>query len=365
MRNLLAAFALLLSTPAMALAGDPYTVLDVRIDATAGNALEAQTAAMRQGQLDAARRLVERMTLAEDRAGTVFALEPYFNEMGEMVNETELDAALVSEMISGLEIQDEQRSATRYLASLNVSFDPATVERILDSYGVPFVETQARPTLILPVYDGETGFQLWENNPWRQAWLASSFENALTPMFAPGDTQGAPYLSARQALSLDEAGLQQVASIYGVNRIAVLRAQERDGIRRFGGYLIELDGLDGPVIESWGPATVIGGWSNAAMDFMLDRERVWKEQSVVRDGEIREVRVTVLYSGIEEWRGLQSMLTGASLIENARLDALSRDGALMTVNYRGEREQLVTELAERGAVLEEHPGLGWVVRRAF
>ena len=59
------------------------------------------------------------------------------------------------------------------------------------------------------------------------------------------------------------------------------------------------------------------------------------------------------------------MLTGASLVRDARLEAVSRDGALMTLAYRGELTQLTTELAERGAVLEEHPGLGWVVRSAF
>ena len=61
-----------------------------------------------------------------------------------------------------------------------------------------------------------------------------------------------------------------------------------------------------------------------------------------------EVRVTVLYGGIGEWRSLQDALTGASLVEAARLDAMSRDGALMTVNFRGAREQLISELAEKG-----------------
>ena len=37
----------------------------------------------------------------------------------------------------------------------------------------------------------------------------------------------------------------------------------------------------------------------------------------------------------------------------------------MTVNYRGALEQLVSELAERGATLEEYPDLGWVVRTEF
>lgn len=366
MRSLLLAFSLSVSMSSAALAGDPYTVSDVRIDAEAANALEAQTAAMQQGQLDAALRLIERLTLPEDRLETALDFQPYMNDAGEMVVNDGLDPAIASEMISGLEILDEQRSATRYLANLTISFDPAAVERVLDGYGVPYVETAARPTLVLPVMDTSGGgFVLWEDNAWREAWTGQNFDNALTPMFAAGDDAGAIYLPARQALSLDEAGLRQVAALYGVNRIAILRAQQRDGVRRVGGYLVELNNAGEMAVESWGPVSVVGGWRDAARQFVLDREADWKRQSVVRDGDIAEFRITVLYGGIVEWRSLQGILTGASLIESAQLDAMSRDGALMTVNYRGDQDQLITELAERGAVLEEHPGLGWVVRSAF
>jgi len=364
-RSLLAAFSLSVLASTAALAGDPYTISNVRIDAEASNALEAQTAAMRQGQEEAARRLIERLSLAEDRVETAFDFEPHMNEFGEMITDSDLDDSMVSEMISGLEILNEQRSATRYLANLTVSFDPAAVERIFDGYGVPYVETQARPTLVLPVFDGADRFLLWEDNPWRAAWREQNFENSLTPMFVPADNTASVYLSARQALSLDEAALRQVAAAYGVNRIAILRAQERDGIRRFGGYLVTISGAGEFGVESWGPQTVFGGWRDAASAFVFDRETEYKRQSVVRDGDTAEFRVTVIYGNIGEWRSLQSALTGASLIEDARLDAMSRDGALMTVNFRGEQAQLISELAERGAVLEEHPGLGWVVRSAF
>ncbi len=365
MRSLLAALSLTIAVTLGAHAADPYTVANVRIDAEAANALEAQTLAMQEGQAEAARRLIARLTLPEDRMETVFDRQPYLNEAGEMVSNPQLDPALVSEMISGLEIQDEQRSATRYLANLVVSFDPNAVERVFEAYGVPFVEAQARPTLVLPVYDGSNGFSLWQDNPWQDGWASQSFANALTPMILPGDDAGAIYLSPRQALSLDEAALRQVAALYGVNRMAILRAQNRDGIRRMGGYLLEINGAADLAVESWGPVQVSGSWEDAATQFVLDREAEWKRQSVVRDGDLAEVRLTIIYSGLEEWRSLQSAVTGASLIEDARLDAMSRDGALMTVNYRGLQSQLINELAERGAVLEEHPGLGWVVRAAF
>ena len=369
MRFLFAAFSLAASSFALVPAGtaqadDPYTVTGVPIDATASNALEAQTVAMREGQVDAARLLIERLTLAEDRMGTDFELEPHMTEEGEMVEGFALDRAIISELISGLEIRDEQRSATRYLADIDVSFDRRSVARVLTAYGVPFVESQSRRTLVLPVLGTGNGFLLWEENPWGNAWREQNFRNSLTPMFVPEDAEARAIVSARSALGLDEESLRQLAVMYDVNRIAILRAQERDGIRRFGGYLVSIEATGEFVVETWGPATVYGGWRDAAADFVADRETAWKQQSVVRDFETTEMRVTVLYSGLPEWRSLQAALTRASLVDSAQLDALSRDGARMTVNYRGALEQLVSELAERGATLEEHPGLGWVVLSA-
>jgi len=352
-RFLITAFCLSLAALAPAHADDPYTVTGVEIDATADNALQAQTRAMRQGQRAAARRLVERLTLAEDRMGT-----PLETGAG---GAFALDDAVIAEMISGLEIRDEQRSSTRYLAKLDVGFHRRSVERVLDAYEIPFVDSQARPTLVLPVAELNGGLLLWAENPWREAWQTRGFRHALTPMFMPDVAPEEVPISARQALQLDEAALRSLASRYGVDRIAVLRAGERSGGLRVGGYLIEF-AFDGEMtVDTWGPETFYGGWQAAAQSFVTRREDAWKQASVVRDREETEMRVTVLYGGIGEWRRLQTALGRASLVRNAQLDALSRDGARMTVHYRGAMEQLVSELAERGATLEEHPELGWVV----
>ncbi|WP_291844755.1 DUF2066 domain-containing protein [Maricaulis sp.] len=366
MRFILAALVLSLACLPAALADDPYTIEGVAIDATADNALQAQTAAMRQGQLAAARRLVERLTLAEDRAGTALELEAHMNEAGELVSGLAIDEAIIAEMIAGLEISNEQRSATRYLAELDVTFDPRAVGRVMAAYGVPYVQSQSRPMLVLPVMETGAGFALWEANPWRAAWEEQDFGHSLTPVMLP--PQSAPStahpISARQALQLDEEALRNTALMYGINRIAVLRAGEREGIRRFGGYLVSFDGTGEMTADTWGPQIVYGGWRDAARAFVTDREEAWKRRSVVRDFETSALRVTVLYNGLDEWRRLETALSRASLVEAAQLDALSRDGARMNVEYRGDFAQLVSELAERGATLEEHPGLGWVVLSA-
>ena len=365
MRSFIAAICLTIATSVSALADDPFIVRNVRIDATADDAVAAQTLALAEGQTIAAQMLIERLTLAEDRLETEFDFEPRMNEFGEMVVENAMDQGLAAEMVSGLEISNEQRSSTRYIAELVVRFDPRVVESVLVNRGIAYVESPSRPMLVLPVFDDAGSFILWDDNPWLSAWSEQSFAHALTPMFLADNTASQQAISARGALGLDEAALRQIASINNVNRIAILRAQELNEIRRFGGYLVSIDANNALTIETWGPETVFGGWSDAASLFVASLEESWKRNSIVRDGEVVEVMVTVLYGALPEWERLQSMLTGASLVRDARLEAVSRDGALMTLAYRGELTQLTTELAERGAVLEEHPGLGWVVRSAF
>lgn len=351
MRFLLAALCLSLVPLAAAQADDPYTVTGVEIDATADNALQAQTRAMQQGQRVAARRLIERLTLAEDRVGTPL-------ESGAFA----LDDAIIAEMISGLQIRDEQRSGTRYLAKLDVGFHRRSVSRVLENYGIPFVDSPARATLVLPVLDAGGDLVLWRDNPWREAWQSRRFRHALTPMTVPAADPAMAPITARQALQLDEAALSALAMQYGVTRIAILRAaQQPSEAVRAGGYMVEFAQDGTMAVDTWGPMSFYGGWAEAADFFVVEREDAWKRQSIVRDMEETEMRVTVLYSGIDEWRRLQTALARASLVRNAQLDALSRDGARMTVQYRGALDQLVSELAERGAALEEHPELGWVV----
>ncbi|MGP1275841.1 MAG: hypothetical protein ACQRW7_10515, partial [Caulobacterales bacterium] len=88
----------------------------------------------------------------------------------------------------------------------------------------------------------------------------------------------------------------------------------------------------------------------------------WKREVVVRGGEASEISVSVLYNSMAEWRALQRAIAGASLVSNARLDAVTTTGAVMTLTHRGERDQLVRELSQRGALLAEERGLGWVAR---
>jgi len=435
------ALACLTAAAAQAQAGDPFTITDVPVDASADNAADAQRDALQQGQLEAARRLIDRLTLARDRQGppprlgfddaaprsiddilrrsqagalglsdaeeAALVIEDGAVVDGETVDPEEiwdgtglapLSAEEAAAMIAGLEISSEQRSATRYIANLAVSFDRREVAAYFDLYDVPYVESQARPALVIPVLDGGALF----SGPWHQAWLDGDHQHALAPAIAlgslmerleagpidreqpagfedaPADQEawiedgeiervierplGRDVITARQALALETEPLRTVAELYGVDLVMVVAAAGGRGGVRAQGVLVDLAGAE-PQYEDL-PTVAAASFGEAARLIVEARETAWKEAAVVRDRTMSTFEVTVRFAGLREWRRLQNDIAAASLVTNARLDALSREGAVMTLTHRGGRDQLASELAQRGVRLLEEERLGWTAQRA-
>ena len=108
-------------------------------------------------------------------------------------------------------------------------------------------------------------------------------------------------------------------------------------------------------------ATVTGAPSADALatQIVSQLENDWKVSSVTLASEASTSPVTVLYSSHGEWQTLQQAINTSAQIQDARLDALSKDGALMTVTY-GDFHRLQTELQFKGVTVRQDPQLGLV-----
>lgn len=401
----LIALALVLSVALapLARAEDPFTVTQIRIDETAGNATEAQRRALESGQVRAAQILIERLTLAEDRlpdpmdTGTAESAL----QLGE-VRSTDrpvpapqqmpmrlpaMTAETAASLIAGFDIANERRSPTRYIGDLDVTFDRREVRDYLARYNVAFVQAQARPILVVPVLQSETGAVIWAG-PWYEAWRTERFAHALVPFVglgtrsetvhadpdAPQNIQrqqesasptplGRRSLTTAQAESLDETALRALAGLYDVDRVAVIAARSTGLATRAGGVLLDFTEAQ-TVSQPIQAIGVQGDFTAAAATLVEAFETEWKRQTIVREAGQNTLEVTLLYGGIQDWHALQTAVAGASLVSNARLDALSRTGAVMMLSYRGGLDQVRSELRSRGARLEETTDMGWTVRRA-
>ena len=349
-------------------AADLYTVPDVQVDVHASTAAQARDLALAEGQIQAFRRLVNRLTFATDRmaAGLDVQLET-------------MDPILTRGMVVGLEIDEERRSATRYIGRLTISFDPRAVRRYLNEAGVPFAEAQARPRLVIPVFIAEDGARLWGENPWLTAWTTRNFTHELAPLGTPlGDDEDAGALSSEAALALDPSALSALADIYGAQGVIVAVGRDFPELGRLRVDLRELDltrpdappEAFPPIFMAYerDPGNPLADYVTPVLADALETvvetvQEPWRRSALVQDREARSFAVTALYSSHQEWLRLSNALATSAFVQNARLDALSVAGATLTLSVVGRDAQLASELAGRGVLLERGP-LGWTARLA-
>ncbi|NJO23563.1 MAG: DUF2066 domain-containing protein [Sphingomonadales bacterium] len=112
-----------------------FTIGNYPVEARAADAVTAKDRAIADGQQAAFRSLLKRLV-------PVTAYR-------------RLDAlrdTRAADLIEGFAVRSERNSSTEYIASYDFSFQPDGVRRVLDQAGIPYVDRQAEPAALVPVY---------------------------------------------------------------------------------------------------------------------------------------------------------------------------------------------------------------------
>lgn len=315
-----------------AFAGDPFTVGGIKVDATAANAIEAQVKASAEGQLAAADVLFKRLTLEQERLASPLPV---------------LTSETVARMIRALEPSKERRSANRYLGEVTVAFNPSQVQQFLQSYNLTLVSSQARERLVVVRESGLRG-GTDALSSLQSAFADPRLSYALTPLRA-ASAQDVEFLPSNPS----DNDLQALALKYNLNQILIVEQT---------GNVTDIS-LDTGNRQSF---FVEPGVDTASFaDRVVERlESDWKQVSAITAGEVVTTSVSVLYNSHRDWIALQEAINTSAQITGARLDALSKDGALMTISYGGDIARLSNELRFKGVRVEQDPQLGLVFKRS-
>jgi hypothetical protein len=222
--------------------------------------------------------------------------------------------------------------------------------------GLTLVSTQSRDRLVIPILEGEA---LWGSNNWSAAWQRANFEHSLTPMQAitpRRELNGV--ISDPYAENLDIKTLRAIGQVFGVQQILI--AQARPNFPGYSVYLTDI-ALDTKISRNIG--RVSGSSAMAAVYAAVGSvEESWKESVVGNVSSLNVVLpVSVLYRSQSEWQRLQDVINGSAQIRSARLEALSKTGALMSLTYGGDLERLRNELSFKGVSLKQDQKLGMVL----
>lgn len=353
MRRLASLLALLIGLPAAAAAETDaqrlFTVHGIDIDVRAQTASAARELALSAAQRQGFLRLVEKIVAADDIADV-----------------SEPPPAALDRMVRGLDIRDERSSATRYLATVDVSFWPSRVRSLLDAAGVAFTESPGGPYLLLPVLTEGGQSRLFGDHGWRQAFIEADLKNRLVLYEFPPDSLFArSLLTPRRVLVADAAALGRIAERFALPQVLV--AQARPGMNFATGtpavrYLYRSGPAgaaagEGSLQAEQGERAEQGAQAEqgerafdlmvrAAEDILEAIDAAWKERTLVRERDEQELKVAAPVRGLEDWLAVRRRLAGVSLVRAAEIETIALPVSRFELRYVGSLEQVELALAQ-------------------
>jgi len=329
----------------------PYAVQGVAVDETDISAKAAKDKALLDVQMKALPMLGQQ--LGSDQAGQELA---------------RLDQKQVIPLLKSLSIENEVISPGRYQGTFTVRFLPDRVKPLLQQMGVHLPSEQGPPMLVIPVWTDENGKTLlWEDNPWRKAWLDLHASQAQIPILVPlGDSDDADTLTAQDITANNAVKLEAIRRRYDVKTILVAIAQPAQG----GGVHVHLSGkspLGKITIDKVYTADshqVADSAVAAAQRFqLLITDKFRSDQANMASaaaGRAETLPVTVPFSGPSQWNGLRSRILSTPGVVGLDVTSLEAGGASAQLSYNGAMEDLATSFQAVGLKLENN-GASWSV----
>jgi hypothetical protein len=311
-----------------------YRVKDLAVDAVAPNAADAGLQGRNQARLVGAQRLIERLTLPEDRSA---ARQP-------------IQASEVAQLYRGFQTQGDQKSSAvagggyRATGLITWSFDEEAVRKYLDQRGVAYVDNQAATALIIPL--AAAGVNA---NDWASAWAVrtatgiapKSDETLLTPYVA----STRPWVQRPSTADIQD-DLNNARANHGVIAEAYMQGSQ---------YYVRLTdmrtSLPNPNIGVVGPYVSL---SSAQAGAVQELEHAWKAASVVRSSGASSVSLIAQFQDIQQWTKIRRGLENSRLVKDLNVESISVTGADITFSYVGRQDQLAADLRSRGVDLRNN-----------
>ncbi|MBL8543172.1 MAG: DUF2066 domain-containing protein [Hyphomonadaceae bacterium] len=337
----LAALCSLAPGLASAQSRDVYAVSGVYVDETAANAAAAQQAGFAAAQRAGFERLARRITRADELTARGGA--------------PTLDGAALDRLVLSVDVEEERRSATRYIGRLSVRFDPAAVRAVLSQRGLTVIDARTAPVLVAPLAADGTADDAAAL--WRTVWEGGGFGGELVPLaVAPAELQGAPawqtaapFARTAAAASAIYATLRLQGSTATASLVEVSAAAQRDR----GQVSARLAGTDAASLRA--ALASLADQASQQLQNEYKASRSGGSTTVAAQG--GRIAASALYSDQAQWEHIKEALEGAAqtLISEIRIEAVGREGALVSFSFVGDQNQLSAELNRRGVRLENGP----------
>ncbi|NVJ69562.1 MAG: DUF2066 domain-containing protein [Alphaproteobacteria bacterium] len=318
-----------------------FTIRDIRVDETATRASEARRTALAKAEQEAYFKLLRKLTQPEGRAKL-----------------PTVSARAIQTMISGIEVVNEQSSSRRYLATLNVRFEPGLVSQFLAEHDVPHVLGTGRGMLVLHAHAEGLHSVLWEHDAEVSAarsqvdWL-----NRIRQYVFPfGDMAERSRFTYEEASSLDTRDAKPLTVRYQVNSALIISSRwVVDGDRK--ALIYDYVSTDGDLL---GHGAVENSSSEVhalvtMYDEVLDNiDSAWRAQLLVDTGEGGVLEVLVPSTEFPAYQKVLNQLAEVSLVGAVERLEIGLPFSKLRFPYTGRLDQLTLALRYAGLDISDY-----------
>ena len=330
-----------------------YLVRDIPVDVTDENATLAREKAIVEAQERGFYQLLERLTLPAD-----------MQELPVLTTEDMLN------LVQDYSVSNEKTSSVRYIADVNVQFNPEAIQTFFQEYHVPYITSTAEKSLVFPVFkaDIDEKPQLWqEDNPWFQVWKKESIKSDLIPLIVPlGDLTDISVLNEESFSHEQDIDISPLFSRYQALSAFVIEAdvykdlhQVKITIRPFKnedsyiGIMSFFEPIDAPLSE------VLERASRRVIPML---EQKWREQNAVRFDNPSSLITVVPIKNLAEWIQIRSRLDKIKLIKQYVVKAVRKDQAQIEIFFAGNLSPFLEAVKKEGLFLSPAEGDLWSLR---
>jgi hypothetical protein len=333
-----------------------YVVANVSVDATDKDAVAAKAKGTESAERDALAVVLKRLMPV-----SAYAQLPDLSQQN------------VDDLVESVSIRSERNSATRYLASFDVSFNSEAVKQLLASHNIPYSETRAEAISILPLVLDGTSVNSEGAEGWSQAWDELDLAHSVTPATILKPRANLTADTVKAVLGGDAQAFALMQSQYSYAPLVVAVGGVEGG--KFTTRLVGADSV-GPINygheDSFGGSVKEAARSAAQVAFGIIENR-WKvtqdrtpapaavnaEGGGEQPGAVevpRNVEAVVQFTGLKDWQDIRARLMQVAGIQALEVNALSARAASITFDYAGSLGKLQAELGQSGFAMDEKDG---------
>ena len=338
-----AVFALLAFAPAQA-QPSVYTVAKVAVNTRASDAVTAKQQATREGSQRAFRELLSRLVAfkAHDRL-------------------PEPSASEIDGMIDGFVVREERFSSTRYIATLDFTFEPGKVRDLLNRVGLPHSDQQSPPVTLVPLAQGEVG------GLWRGAWEALDLQHGLAPVnLAPARAASLP-----TGMNLTPRAVEALQRRLGSRRLVLAAAALDSAGQRLSMALRGEDAIGRfAFAQSFRihDGEIENAAAHAARVAQMALQARWRLTTLKTQGALdgpaprESFALTAAFDSLPAWQDMRSKIAGTSGVQDVEVKSLFAGGAEVVLSFPGGVDRFARAVAARDLRLEKS-GDEWILRQ--